>query len=316
MLGNSGPPIARMLPAQTHAGVWNSYAVPSNNLQLWSSVWNEDTEPGVCTGLSPSQWMRRAVQLRDQYNFDVRCAPCCVCCAPVRDMVHAVQKYGGLVRDCCHLACMAAITVQVAIRVDSSFTAHDSATALFALLCCSAFSRTPASLRAARPRRTQSSMPSALHTAATCTWSAINREKRSGGATGAMPRHFCLPLMRRSVARSGRVIIAAANIQAPVPTLVPTRGKVKSQQCQALLLLSVLTPCSTPQQLSSVSLCFSPTTYAIIDCPQSWWNCKGKRAHYVNCCCHAGQPAVQQCACAAAAEQALSHPCGEPLAGS
>ncbi|PRW05763.1 Purple acid phosphatase 18 [Chlorella sorokiniana] len=50
--------------------VWNSYAVPNNNEQLWSSIWSEATEGGVCTGLSPSEWMRRAVQLRDQYNPD------------------------------------------------------------------------------------------------------------------------------------------------------------------------------------------------------------------------------------------------------
>lgn len=36
--------------------------------------------------------------------------------------------------------------------------------------------------------------------------------------------------------------------------------------------------CSTPQQLSSVSLCFNPTTYALIDCPTAWTNCEGRHA--------------------------------------
>ena len=34
--------------------------------------------------------------------------------------------------------------------------------------------------------------------------------------------------------------------------------------------------CSESQLLSSVSLCFHPETYALIDCPAAWKDCKGK----------------------------------------
>ena len=33
---------------------------------------------------------------------------------------------------------------------------------------------------------------------------------------------------------------------------------------------------STPQHLSSVSLCFTPETYMLIDCPAAWKDCEGK----------------------------------------
>lgn len=38
--------------------------VPNNNEILWSSVWSEGKESGVCTGLPQNQWMSLAVQLR------------------------------------------------------------------------------------------------------------------------------------------------------------------------------------------------------------------------------------------------------------
>lgn len=171
MLGNSGPPIARMLPAQTHAGVWNSYAVPSNNLQLWSSVWNEDTEPGVCTGLSPSQWMRRAVQLRDQYNPDVRRA------------VHAVHAVHAAVQSAGPLW---AWRPRESLRIPACLhhAAGGPKFSLRSVPCCfpcarmprSGCSRTPASPRAVQPQPLPSWMRSVLPTAATCTWPATRRE--------------------------------------------------------------------------------------------------------------------------------------------
>lgn len=59
---------ARLPPA----GIWNSYARADNSQQLWASIWTEASEGGICTGLSPSGWMRKAVELRDRYNPDVR----------------------------------------------------------------------------------------------------------------------------------------------------------------------------------------------------------------------------------------------------
>ena len=42
-----------------------SYAPTDNSAVLWSTVWSEDKESGVCTGLPQDEWMKLAVQLRD-----------------------------------------------------------------------------------------------------------------------------------------------------------------------------------------------------------------------------------------------------------
>ena len=153
------------LPPPRHpAGVWNSYAVPNNNEQLWSSIWTEKSESGICTGLSPNEWMRRAVQLRRQYNPDVRLSwssthrACCV----LSVAWHACDWPGQLA----HLLNCPACTL----------TTHT------ALMPCSGCSRPRALLRATGPRRKRLSAPSALHTARTCTWSATKRELSSGHA--------------------------------------------------------------------------------------------------------------------------------------
>ena len=65
------PSLANRTECCSAAGVWNSYALPNNNEDLWASIWTEKSESGICTGLSPNEWMRRAVQLQDQYNPDV-----------------------------------------------------------------------------------------------------------------------------------------------------------------------------------------------------------------------------------------------------
>lgn len=41
---------------------------------LWSSVWGEDKESGLCTGLPQDEWMRLAIKLRDTYDPDVALA--------------------------------------------------------------------------------------------------------------------------------------------------------------------------------------------------------------------------------------------------
>lgn len=45
-------------------------AEPRNNALLWSTLWTEDRESGVCTGMSQREWMRAAVALRETYQPD------------------------------------------------------------------------------------------------------------------------------------------------------------------------------------------------------------------------------------------------------
>lgn len=52
--------------------VWNSYAEPNNNEELWATVWREDKEGGRCAGLAQDDWMRLALELRQKHNPDVR----------------------------------------------------------------------------------------------------------------------------------------------------------------------------------------------------------------------------------------------------
>lgn len=42
-----------------------SYAASDNSMVLWSSVWGEDKEGGLCTGLPQDEWMRLTIKLRD-----------------------------------------------------------------------------------------------------------------------------------------------------------------------------------------------------------------------------------------------------------
>ena len=163
----TGSPLLPLPLARHPAGVWNSYAANNNNTQLWEFIWTEDTEGGICTGLSPNEWMRRAVQLRRQYNPDVRLSwssthrACCV----LSVAWHACDWPGHLARLLNCPAC--ALTTQPA------------------LLPCSGRSRQRALLRATGSRRKRLSAPSALHMARTCTWSATKRELSS--------RHACRP---------------------------------------------------------------------------------------------------------------------------
>lgn len=61
------------------ACVWNSYADPNNNEELWATVWREDNEGGQCAGLPQADWMRLALELRQKHSPDVRGMGECLC---------------------------------------------------------------------------------------------------------------------------------------------------------------------------------------------------------------------------------------------
>lgn len=49
-------------------------AAPQNHALLWSTVWSEERESGVCTGIGQEDWMRTAVVLRETYLPDTTLA--------------------------------------------------------------------------------------------------------------------------------------------------------------------------------------------------------------------------------------------------
>ena len=151
-------------PARHPAGVWNSYAVPNNNEQLWSSIWTEKSESGICTGLSPNEWMRRAVQLRDQYNPDVRSRRCgCAALPAEHGLPQAAVHTRAHVGCCC--CCLPAAAADLPLTCASP--------AIFPRSWCS---RMLALWRAQQPQQRLSWTHSALHTARTYTWSATQRK--------------------------------------------------------------------------------------------------------------------------------------------
>lgn len=50
-------------------------AEPNSNAEMWSSVWSDTKQSGICTGLEQGGWMRLATEQRVQYDPDVGALP-------------------------------------------------------------------------------------------------------------------------------------------------------------------------------------------------------------------------------------------------
>lgn len=205
-------------------------AAPNNNEQLWSSIWSEAAEGGLCTGLSQARAAGSAA------SFDtLSCAMRVFACYALNFALHAPVSQPS--------------SRPVRLPAAGAVDAAGSAAPRPVQPGCATVQQQPEQRQHQRSRHCAGGGGRLRQAAAHCLQGWVS-EAEWALASCACQRGQCCTLAE-----------ALACFRWP-----PVPANPFLATCRRLWLAC----CRAPKALSSVSLCFKPGSFALVDCPAAW----------------------------------------------